>query len=262
MTTCPRCGRVADELVCAECGMSLALARRRAEPPPPESPQPAAPVALPPPSADLMDELAAEDEDAETGRDVRVLRLAALVVMTCLLAAAAAIVLLHQRGSTPHNDVGLVQPTGSNAAPSGATPTSRPSSAPSARHSTQPTSPATPSSSKPKPTASQVAKRSSSSAPSRTTSTTRSGAPPAARSVHLAKGGLDPSCGPHCYQLVVTLSDFAAGAHHITCLSQHGGQFGSYTTSATTSAGCADRRPHDVVWVLVDGSYRSNTVTF
>jgi hypothetical protein len=80
--------------------------------------------------------------------------------------------------------------------------------------------------------------------------------------VHAAKGSPDPTCGPHCYRLVVTLSSFASGTHQVTCWSLHSGAFGSYTTTSTTSAGCSFRRPNDSVWAIVDGSHRSNRVTW
>lgn len=78
--------------------------------------------------------------------------------------------------------------------------------------------------------------------------------------MQLSKGGA-ASCGPHCYNLVVSLRDFTGGSHTVTCFSGHDGQFGSYPTSATTSTGCSYSHPHDTVWVVVDG-HRSNTVTW
>jgi hypothetical protein len=58
---------------------------------------------------------------------------------------------------------------------------------------------------------------------------------------------------------VVTLSNFSAGSHTVKCFSQHDGEFGSYTTSATTSSECTFRRPNDTVYVVVDG-HHSNAV--
>jgi hypothetical protein len=75
-------------------------------------------------------------------------------------------------------------------------------------------------------------------------------------------GAPDQQCGPHCYRVVVTLADFPSGTHRVACWGGHGGLFASYTTSAVTSATCSYRKPHDSVWVIVDGTYRSNTVSW
>jgi hypothetical protein len=75
--------------------------------------------------------------------------------------------------------------------------------------------------------------------------------------VQLTRGA---TCGRHCFALVVTLSDFPAGAHHVTCIDQDRNQtFGGYTTSSTTSTGCSYDHPHATVYVVVDGT-RSNTL--
>jgi hypothetical protein len=76
--------------------------------------------------------------------------------------------------------------------------------------------------------------------------------------VGLAKGA---ACGQHCYSLVVSLRNFPAGQHTVTCWSDPGRQFGSYSTSASTSTGCSYNHPNAAVWVVVDG-HRSNTVTW
>jgi len=60
----------------------------------------------------------------------------------------------------------------------------------------------------------------------------------------------------------VTLSAFPSGAHAVACYSAREGLFDSYTTSAIASAGCAYKRPRDSVWVIVDHTYRSNTVSW
>jgi hypothetical protein len=60
---------------------------------------------------------------------------------------------------------------------------------------------------------------------------------------------------------VVRLINFGAGVHSVRCQSARGGEFGSYSTSATISTGCSYRRPNDSVWVVVDGR-RSNTVVW
>jgi hypothetical protein len=76
--------------------------------------------------------------------------------------------------------------------------------------------------------------------------------------VTLTKGAL-ATCGPHCFPLVVRLTNFSPGTHTVNCFSGHDGQFGSYSTSATTSSGCTYRRPNDIVYVEVDGR-RSNAI--
>jgi hypothetical protein len=250
MTTCPRCGRVAgDEIVCAQCGMSLALVRRNAAA---RSTGPIDALAL------------AEDGGADT-RDVKLWRVGALVGLTCLLAAAAAIVLLNQHGSGKA-DLGLPRTT----APSRAAPPLDPSVDPSGGPTRVPaetptavkiTGPAPPTRSK----ASQAAARSTSTASRRATSAppsraarTSSAAP--GRSVHLVKGALDRPCGPHCYYLVVTLVAFPGGTHSVACWAGRGGLFARYTMTAATSATCFYKRPRDSVWVVVDGTDRSNTL--
>lgn len=247
MTTCPRCGRVADdEIVCAGCGMSLALARRvSAE----ESPG-------------LLDGLATEQETdpGSAARDVKLWRLAALVCVICVLAATAAILLLHQHGSR-HADLGqpLTTSAGGTAEPSASATPSADSAVGSARPGTTPatsTTGATPSRTRARATATQAAAHPTSAA--RATSSARTSSP----AVQLARGATDPRCGPHCYLLVVTLSAFPGGQHKIQCWSQHAGLLATYTASAATSAGCSDRRPRDSAWAVVDGRIRSNTVTW
>lgn len=247
MTTCPRCGRVADEeIVCPDCGMSLALARRASE------------TAV---TADLTDALGFGDEAAPAAPDVRVWRLGALVLACCVFAAAAAFLLLRQHGSGQHDTALPVSSTSSSTGPT-------PSSSSAATSTGAPTQPvartsATPSTTKPasshgEPSSSAVTSGSSQNQGS----SPRSSLASATRTVHAAQGALDESCGRHCYRLVVTLSAFPAGSHRVTCWALRGGVFGSYTTSSTTSTGCAYRHPHDSVWVIVDGRYRSNTVSW
>lgn len=264
MTTCPHCGRVADELVCADCGMSLALVRRAADL---EAARAAAAARAAgigaSTSPDLLDDLASEDADSD--REPKAWRLPALVGVTCLLALATAIVLLQQHGSPPSDDLGLPvtsSPAGTGVStpgvPSGPSRASGISDGPS-RPSGVPTSPGTPSATKSKPSASQAAHRSS-SAPTTPRTTTRPPAPTG--SAHLTKGALDDQCGPHCYRLIVTLSGFASGTHQVACWSSHGGMFASYRTSSATSSDCSLQKPNASVWVVVDGRSRSNTVAW
>ncbi len=75
--------------------------------------------------------------------------------------------------------------------------------------------------------------------------------------VSLSKGA---PCGRHCFHLDVSLSDFPAGLHQVDCWSGRAGLFATYATSASESSQCTYDRTRDVVWVTVDGFYRSNTV--
>lgn len=250
MTTCPRCGRVADdEIVCADCGMSLALARRTA------AVQAAHASAAAAPAGGLMDEFASDESGPdEPARDVNVLRLAAIVCITCLLAAATAVLLLHQHGTTnKHNALPFTTSSGAGSSPAGPYTSSRAGST-RPDGTTQTTPSPTPSRSK-SPTASARP-----STPRNRAS--RTSLASATRTVRVAKGSLDSGCGPHCYRLVVTLSGFSGGTHQVTCWSTHGDQLGSYSTSSSTSAGCTDRRPRDSVYAIVDNRYRSNTVSW
>jgi hypothetical protein len=236
--------------------MSLALARRAVADA--EAARAALAAASAAAAPDLLDELASEEELAGSPGDAKTWRLAALVGVTCLLAIATAIVLLRQHGS-PNDDVGLQLPP--NSSPRGSTPSaSSPASGSSPSAAT--TSGGTPSSTTPKPTASQAAHRSTSTKPTPTTAATHRGAPGTNPSVHAAKGALDQDCGPHCYQLVVTLSAIPAGTHSVACWSSHGGMFASYQTSAVTSSDCSLQKPNASVWAVVDGKYRSNTVAW
>jgi hypothetical protein len=234
MTTCPRCGRVADgEIVCANCGRSLALVLRNT----PEAP----------PS--LLDDFDAEEAGGSSARDVKLWRLGALVCLTCLVAATVAILLLNDDGGTHRTDLGLALGSDTNSAAGPSSTAARSSSASSAPRSLSP------SATRSTATASRSASPSSSPTPSPTTSATSTATKSRAtvRSVHLAKGPPDRQCGPHCYPLVVTLSGFSSTTHLVTCWSNHSGEFAKYTTPAVTSAGCTYSKPHDIVWVAVDG---------
>ena len=247
MTTCPHCGRVADELVCANCGMSLALTRRAAD----LEAMRAAAALRAARGADLLDDFASDD-GLRSRRDGKAWRLLALVAVTCLIAISIALVLLQQHGS-PTGGTGLPLPTAHGGpASDGTSRVSGTSPAPSSATAHPPT----PSPTTSKPTASQAAHRNSTSA----RPPTHRPPPGPTPSVHVVKGAADGACGPHCFQLIVTLSAFAAGTHHVDCWTSHGGQFASYDTSAVTSSDCAVQKPNASVWAVVDGKYRSNSV--
>ena len=257
MTTCPRCGRVADdEFVCADCGAFLA---------------------------------GVEGEEAPA---VRVGRVAVLVLVVCLLGAVGAVVLLNGGGGGHRADPGIPLISGPvelSSAPLGAPGESGPgnsshstigsatTSASASVSSSASASPTTKSSSASRhrstsaaPTSvrpSSSAPRATSRAPHPSTSHSSSRPPPSTSQppppqpvVRLAKGGA-ASCGPHCYSLVVSLTGFGGGSHNVSCFSGHTGEFGHYSTSAATSSGCSYGHPHDTVWVTVDGT-RSNTVAW
>jgi hypothetical protein len=253
MTTCPRCGRDADdEFVCADCGAFLA------------------------------------GGEGEPAAAVSVRRVALLVLIVCLLGAGGAVLLLGGGGghrpdallplvSSPVelSSVPLGTPGESGPARTSGSVIGHPSSSASPSASSSGSSTGTASRSRTATTSSQPA---TSGAPSRTSpagstapattphpstshpSTTKpASSPPPQPAVSLAKG--TTSCGPHCYSLVVTVSGFGAGSHDVTCFAGHAGQFGQYTTSAGTSSSCSYSHPHDTVWVVVDGT-RSNTVNW
>lgn len=264
MMICPRCGWAADGgVVCAHCGMSLAAAQSDAED-----------------AALFMDDLGFAEGQESSAREVRPWRLATLVVITCLLVTATAIVLLQQGGSHKAADV-LPAPTDSASASGESTPgfptdlLSRSSTVKSAVASHHPTRSATASRSgtatrsatsspsAPGASTSVVLTQTSSAihSPSSSTSVAPPPPPPTVRTVTLARGSLDSGCGPHCYRLVVTLSGFSSGAHQVSCRSDRG-TIGVYTTSSTTSSDCAYSRHNVNVWVVVDSAYQSNTVTW
>lgn len=248
MATCPRCGRDADdEFVCAGCGAFLA------------------------------------GDEAGPAAAVSVGRVAVLVLIVCLLGAGGAALLLSDSGGGHRADQPIPvvgSPVELSNAPLGspgesssgravggvathpstsssATRTRKPS--PTASTSAHPSSSAPRSSSNPAPT-SAAPRPSTSHSTSRPPSSTPPSSAPLTPEVRLSKGTL-ATCGPQCFPLVVTLTDFSAGSHTVKCFSGHDGLFGSYTTSATTSSGCTYRRPNDTVYVVVDG-HRSNVIVW
>ena len=268
MTTCPRCGRVADdEFVCGECGAFLA------------------------------------SEDDQPPGEVSLRRVTVLALLVCLAGVGAAAVLLHQGGggqtdgvapplggaSLPLSSVPLGLPgstfpddsSGTLPLPSTSLTTATPTTSSAGPSVTDTTSPhasrsAHPTSTAPTSTAPTTAPRPSrSTTPSPQPSSTRPTTtqpprstpptstppppppPPPPPTVELARG---TACGQHCYTLDVTARNFSPGQHTVSCWSDRG-QFDSYTTSAPTSSGCPYNHPHVTVWVFVDGR-KSNTVSW
>jgi hypothetical protein len=231
-----------DEIVCPACGMSLALARRA-------RPQPA-----------LTDTLgfAAADDAPSAYRDVPARRLVALLFLGCLVVAATALLVL-DAGKPARHETALPLPSAPRSSSAASVPvedrsqTATPLSTGTRATPARPTATRTPtraaSSARPHP----VPSRSGSPAPA-------TSAVAETRSVRVSRGAVDTACGPHCYRVAVSLSGFSAGTHQVACWAGHAGEFGGYRTSAGTSASCAYRHPHDVVWVIVDGRYRSNSV--
>lgn len=249
MTTCPRCGRVADdEFVCAGCGAFLA-----------------------------------GSEGAGPAATVSVRRVAVLVLVVCLLALGGAALLLHGGGGGHRVDLSIplgtsrvelsTVPLGapddssagagtssaprSHSRPSTASPTASPRRDRSAARNASPTRGT---STRPAPSSSSSPPSTSHPSPSPPPSTSRHPSPPAAPAVALGQHS-SGTCGPHCHTLVVTLSGFPSGAHQVSCYDDHARQFASYTTSSTTSSGCSYDRPNASVYVIVDGT-RSNTVSW
>jgi hypothetical protein len=244
-----------DEVVCADCGMSLAAAQGSAES-----------------SAGLMDELGfAEERDSWT-IEVRTWRVAAFAGVACLLITATAILLLQQDGSRKPT-VGLPAPTTVTGAPDEfpgpssfavwPTTSAIPSVSPSHRATSTKSRTRSASPSSTGPAASTSAAPTSSGPRTSPAPTTSSSS--VVRSVHLSKGALDVRCGRHCYHLVVSLSGFPSAAHQVTCWSsaRGGRSFGSYTTTSVVSTNCAyTSNGSAAVWVVVDSTYRSNTVAW
>jgi hypothetical protein len=65
----------------------------------------------------------------------------------------------------------------------------------------------------------------------------------------------------YCAYLVVTLSNFGAGAHTVTCNASNTGEWYRYTTSATQTAYCYYGYPGQTVWATADG-VRSNNIVW
>lgn len=227
-------------------------------------------------SGEFMDALGfAEGRDVST-RDARTWRVAVLVVLTCLVALASAILLLDHRGGQSHLNADVVFPSTTpteRVAPApesfGLLPTAAVSTAPHPVRKLLRTTRAAPSSTvRMRPTSSArsqppVAPPTTSTLPAPPTTPTPTPTPSPARTVTLAKGPRDQICQPHCYFLVVRLTNFV-GEQHVECFSSLDPSvpFDSYDTPFAVSDNCYYNRPGATVWVLVDGVYKSNELTW
>jgi len=271
MSTCPRCGHVADgELVCSNCGLSLAGIQSDAED-----------------AFALMDDLGFEDDrdvfvvgaaTPATGTTPATWRVATFAIVTILLIGVTAIFLINTgggSGKTPVAEPSVSQtstipvglpdsqpPTATSTKsvpqthlpPLGATPSARSSGSSSSASSSSPSSSG----------ASSAPGSSTSSSPPQSSSPQSSTPPPPppTPSVTLAQGSPAARSCHKCVVLAVTLVDFAIGPHAVTCFSSSGGAFMSYTTVAMHSADCAYPSNGASVWVVVDGKYKSNVVVW
>jgi hypothetical protein len=226
----------------------------------------------------FMDEFD-DDQHAASERDPRAWRMAALAAATCLAAVAVAIVLLRLGGGGgTQRDVSLPIVTGGPSSPAlisppVATPDQR-SSIPaikrlhtSARPTRARTTAARTTSTHPRPgsTPPSTTARTSTATPPPTSQPPSTPAAPQP-GVLLAKGGRDFRCHSQCYFLAVTLTNLPGG-HRIVCEAespqhQRVRVFGSYDYDSTQTPGCSYSRTGDLVWVVVDNRYRSNTVTW
>jgi hypothetical protein len=90
------------------------------------------------------------------------------------------------------------------------------------------------------------------------------GCPPPPPSVSASKGAQHNVSGcssSACAWVSVTLSNFSGGSHSVTCYADNfTGGFYTYSAGNGTSNVCVYGYPGHAVWVVVDGTYRSNNV--
>ena len=268
MTTCPRCGHVAhDETVCNNCGLFLANLDSDAAG-----------------TAGLMDDLGFVDDDQEaaevlgagaaTTSGASTLRVATIAVVSILLIAVGAVFLINMHSGSSNKSVAgpsesqSTVPVGLPNSASSTTPIATSSASSSVPYTHLPPlnpSSKSKSSSASRPSTSASSTRTSGTSTSApptgtTTGTSSNPPPPPPQSVTLSKSP-NPQCGqrPHCGYLFVSLTNFPIGPHEVVCESGVSGQIGNYTTTSESSVSCS-YEGHGTVWVVVDGSYKSNVV--
>jgi hypothetical protein len=200
----------------------------------------------------------AEGHDASSP-DPRTWRMAALAAGTCLVAVAAAIVLLRLGGGSSNKEVSLPIVTGGPSSPVVSSIASTPVHP--TRHVHVAVRPRRTRTSGARTTSAHLTPPSSPHpTPPPSTRAVRSTPAPPKPTVQLTRGTRDYRCGLNCAFLVVTLTNFAGG-HHVSCRTA-AGEFQSYDTARPVSYGCSHNGPGQLVWVVVDYRYRSNSVTW
>lgn len=222
----------------------------------------------------FMDDFGFADGADDSPRDAHAWRMPALAAGTCLAAVAVAILLLQFTGGGSNKNVSEPIVTGGPTSPAlisspaapASTTVSRPahpihrvhtSATPTRTHTATASATPTPTLTSSAPHTSHVPSTTTAPPPSTSTAPTPG--------VFLAKGGRDFRCGQQCYFLIVTLRSFTGG-HRVVCEaqarhSQVPHEIGNYDTTSPISSGCSYSGQHDSVWVVVDDTYRSNTVT-
>lgn len=226
----------------------------------------------------FMDDLGFGEGRDPAAADPRPWRLAALVGVICIVVLLLAIALLNVGGGgRKPTDVGL--PSVSNT-PSAALPT------PTEASGTVPTTPSAATPTTPTPTTTHPhtsAHPSHTTHPATTTAAASTSATPTPQphtstvvptpspvpSVAVSAGARDYRCGNNCRFVVVRLANLA-GSHLVQCFSAGGHLYGGdtvgaaqhqYVTESAVSYTCSFRGP-GAVWVVVDGKYESNHVSW
>jgi hypothetical protein len=224
-----------------------------------------------------MDELDFSTAPDTALGDPRTWRIAGFVGAFCVVAIAAAIVLLNQGGTPQRRNVDLALPS--------STPTVQLSAAPASP--TAPTAGATTTypvyhrhpkaSTSPTATTGHVLRTTGSSltvvlppptyvrSPSPPPTSSATSPPPTGASVSLTEGPRSHACAGsmnRCHVLVVTLTNLYGG-QRVECYANNAlVPFSSYITASPVSYGCAYSRAGATVWVVVDGIYESNRVVW
>lgn len=230
-------------------------------------------------SSGFMDELDFSTAPDTALGEPRTWRLAGFVAAFCVLAIAAAIVLLNQGGTPQRRDVDLALPSSTPSVQVSAAPAS-PTALPTGPTTTYPVYHRHPKASALRTATTRAVRPTSGSSlpivlpsppptyvrpPSRPPSSSVANPPPTTASVSLAEGPRTHACAGsmnHCHVLVVTLSNLFGG-QRVECYANNTlVPFSSYITASPVSYGCAYNRPGSTVWVVVDGIYESNRVVW